>query len=119
MPFFCSNSKAHKNIKRRSGELAEKSFYGECLTLININCLLKHGWDIKEVTFEEVKDSLLRRTVPVFIIKRDDFLNLYISGDKLYYFSYPTEYWEKGTGRSGFFICRGDSLISEIVISLN
>lgn len=98
---------------------AELSVFGKCLSLANHECLKQQGWNFKKVGIEVVRDTLSTRTVPIFKKLKEQFLQSYNQGDHVYYFSYPNEYWQKGLGRDGYCIIRNDSLVAEIVLTLN
>lgn len=114
----CAPTVKQSTIDATSGDNTDNLF-GKCATLANYDCLKKDGWSFQKVDLEAVRDTLSTRTVPIFQKMSEQFLQSYHQGDEVYYFSYPKIYWEKGMGRDGYCIIRNDSLVAEIVLTLN
>jgi hypothetical protein len=106
-------------VQTRTDTTITQPFFKDCASLADVNCLVKYGWTIREISIEVAIDTLSKRTVPVYVKLKNKFCSTYKVNDHVYYYSYPKEYWEQGIGRDGLMICRKDTLVSEIVLTLN
>jgi hypothetical protein len=109
------NKNSSKNEEFIKGEWG----LDKCEDFSDIDCMSKFGWDFKEELLINVKNELKGATVKRFIEERNNFLNMYKDGDKIYIFTSPPKTWENLMGRQGYMIFRSDSCIATIITLLN
>lgn len=121
---FADSTFVDTNTTIKESSKIEEYIKGEwsldkCKDFSDIDCMSKFGWDYKEVSLNKVKRKLKGATAKRFIKERDNFLNKYKDGDKIYFFNSPPKTWEKLMGRQGYMIFRSDTCIATLITGMN